>query len=100
MTTTEPMTTVTVKVTREDIDNGVEGKCYSCPVALALKRVVFFARVDLDAILIYGDADGHNEFNVDMPRPVASFIFLFDAGLPASPFEFTIEVPARFVRAA
>lgn len=30
---------VIVEVTQEDIDAGIAGKCFTCPIALALRRV-------------------------------------------------------------
>ena len=94
---------VTIKVTKEDIENGIKRNATRCPVALALNRKGF------DKISVYAGymsyADKANlrdniyflDFKSryvrrtkDFPVEVSTFIARFDAGLIVEPFEFKI----------
>jgi hypothetical protein len=85
------MKSYTVKVTNRDIRLGVVGDYYSCPVALALKRVTR---------QIYG-VGSQNIFKGEMivgpsfrlPTKVAKFLSLFDKQKPVQPFTFKIKLP-------
>jgi hypothetical protein len=86
---------ITVEVTQEDIDNGKRGRCFSCPVALAIQRAIN---------KIYGISSGsvtslhimycnsHNDLVVlETPEYVRQAIKWFDRTGQMKPFTFTLE---------
>ncbi len=90
-------TTVRVRVTQEDIDEGVRGDCAGCPVARALLRTV-------PGILAAHVSTGHVDLEmyvapdfVDIPLPsiAVTAIAEFDAGYPMSPFDFDLPLPTE-----
>jgi hypothetical protein len=98
-TATEPMTTVTVKVTQEDIDKGDPDVYCRSPIALAINKAgVSFNDIDPENIEIYG-ANRAADINIALPASAGHLMSHFSVGEEISPFEFTIEVPTRYVRA-
>ena len=84
-----------IQVTAEDIKNGNRNSCYTCPIALAIRR----SRGRISAVtpsLIY--IDGLYSGAIATPDVVRDFIALFDAFYrmeQPQPFSFELpEVPA------
>lgn len=86
--------TVTITVTKEDIEKGVMSECDKCPIALAVARVgvklprvfaseVFFDDPDVPALRI----------KAKLPPAATRFICDFDEDEPVSPFSFDLELP-------
>jgi hypothetical protein len=67
-----------VRVTREDIKNGVRGDMCKCPIALAVNRKTGWQGMR--------GARVHNQHRAG--HPVDDFITQFDAGLPVKPQTF------------
>lgn len=85
--------TITVEVTRADIEAGVRNDCYACPVALAIARLV-----GVDRCVSVGFSDtwilAHR---MATSAVVRDFISRFDAGQDGlEPFSFEIDIPDRF----
>jgi hypothetical protein len=87
------MTTVTIKVTAEDIAAGEKFDCFRCPVALAATRVLPVGtalRVKTHA-LVFWNPD-YREAN--LPAIARYFIEDFDNGEDfVAPFSFNLDVP-------
>lgn len=81
-----------IKVTAEDISNGVPGNPYTCPIALAAKRAGFIG-VAVGSCSLDGGGD-----IIPLPIRARDFISAFDsyAGsdrsdrYPLEPFEFDV----------
>ena len=93
----------TIKVTKEDIENGIRVDSKRCPVALALIRKGFNKVSVYGSYMSYEDKaslrdsiyflDLKNRYvrcTKDFPVRVNTFICKFDAGLIVEPFEFKI----------
>ena len=76
--------TITVNVTQEDIDEGQERECESCPIALAVRRLLNCGVTVHEAICLFGAKHGVCAL-ADEPF---AFVKAFDAGLPVKPFSF------------
>jgi len=100
---------VKVTVTESDIDNGIRGDCWKCPVALAMWRATGWKWA-------VGETRMHpigRAFFAQMPDLAQRFIGYFDDAvftgrqdfrgqmvdcrLVAQPFEFEIDVPEEYV---
>lgn len=95
------MKTITVKVTKEDIDAGCRHSCEWCPVARAIRRsVASDTNVTVGRGVVYlGKINSPSDHgHVSLPEQAVIFIDLFDHiaeredWTPVS-FEFTLEVP-------
>lgn len=76
-----------IEVTQEDIDAGIQQRCYDCPIARALNRHSGKScRVDGFGVRIPGVGD--------YPLPPSAMIFAseFDQGLPVQPFTFELPI--------
>ena len=86
---------VEVKVTQSDIDNGVKNNCYSCPIALAIDRVVGRFHVSVNALSAkVGLWEGWWNTSSQQSR----FIESYDKGYRVEPFSFTLDIPERYLR--
>ena len=69
-----------VQVTAKDIEEGHRGQCYSCPIALALKR---------KGVLKYGVGvrwiNSYNGLRYRLPRATRQWQEDFDYGRPVEP---------------
>ena len=94
---------VTIRVSKEDIENGAKSKSALCPVALALNREGFNKvsvhssymshedKANLwDKIYLLDFKSKYVRRTKDFPVKVTTFIARFDAGLIVEPFEFKI----------
>lgn len=76
-----------IKVTQLHIDEGTEGSFNSCPLALALHESGFSGA---SVCPCHGmQFDG---CFTQLPEAALEFMTAFDADMPVSPFEFTLEV--------
>lgn len=71
---------MTINVTQDDIDNGVRGNSFKCPVALALIKAVGIDMVQASLRGLYGK----------YAAEVSLFIKNYDSFLPVVPFSFEI----------
>lgn len=80
---------ITITVTQADIDAGTPGNCWSCAVAIALKRVFGDCRpkVTIDMISIIRNA--HTTV-WDTPVEVVYFITDVDHKFPVKPITFQL----------
>lgn len=96
---------MTIDVTQDDIDHGIQGDCQECPVARALMYA--FNLKNRDQVSVPGDnyhdgivirfgrrlGDKHYEGEITFPIPdrVSDFITQFDAGnSKLKPFSFKL----------
>lgn len=77
-----------IKVTKDDIRNGMVGSALYCPVALAIRRAMPEATDVGVGFTIAGFVIGDEEINADLPDEAVQFIRSFDEGDPVEPFEF------------
>ena len=76
-----------IKVTKNDIKNGLRKSCCKCPVALALKRQTEYKKIFIGAWFF--DLDGKI---VSVPESVRNFIVKFDREFDVEPFSFTLKL--------
>lgn len=89
-----------IQVKQEHIDKGVQGKCGSCPIALAINENlvdgvisnVRYSRVDLVKNEVYLAEE------LWLPPEASRFIRSFDNGEQVQPFSFELEIPAEHRR--
>lgn len=79
----------TVKVTSDDIRNGMMGDPSCCPVALALRRQADFKKANVHANAVFGEGP----WMFVLPGKVRKFISDFDSGADVKPFSF--KMPLR-----
>jgi hypothetical protein len=79
------METLVVQVTQKDINCGVPGNMYLCPIARAVRRKIKKANpkvsVDGTSILI-------REVEYTLPKRASDFTWNFDTEMPVKPFKF------------
>jgi hypothetical protein len=82
-----------VQVTQEDIEQGEQGSCKHCPIAIAVSRATGKkAYVGYDGIST-GELPGpmfEPRWQYETPKVARDFIVDFDYGLPTHPFEFEL----------
>jgi hypothetical protein len=87
-----------IQVTQEDIDQGIRGMCYACPVARAINRHLregYFSAVGIILIEIE-DAEQIQFHEIDTPEIAAEFIRRFDhlsIRCTVEPIEFDLCIP-------
>lgn len=89
-----------IRVTQEHIDNGIQGSCWNCPIALAFdevtKRLGIFTpfRVTVDAIdvLVWLPFDDYGHWiSVPLSRRARKFVKKFDDNKPVEPITFLFD---------
>ncbi len=79
-------TTTKIQVTQQDIDAGQRGRCATCPIAMAMSRVID------EAVLVELNAAVPDSFLTTgwyaLPESAASFQRNYDDMKPVEPFEF------------
>lgn len=90
----------TIRVTQADIERGVPGKAFLCPVARAIRRAfnanpacVAVGRSDVSIVLGSISADNYECFDVTLPPKAREFVRAFDTDQPVQPFTFRLKVP-------
>lgn len=76
-----------VKVTKQDIKEGMRNIHSSCPVALAIKRATGVDYVSVGDVVFLG------EDIVRVSRAVDRFVTRFDDKKPVKPFNFRLTLP-------
>lgn len=87
------MKTLTISVTRNDIENGMPRSARSCPIALATKRKITDYFTVSQAGLRF-----NKDYIIPIPERAQDFIANYDSHnfvvtLSAKPFKFKLEVP-------
>jgi hypothetical protein len=89
------MTTLHIRVTQGDIDRGVQGDSFHCPVALAVKRVFKADTVWVGEIIIV--TKGRSQQTYATPPEVEGFLESYDSAIlefeSPRPFSFTLGAP-------
>ncbi len=93
---------ITIKVTKSDIKNGIKRDCDTCPIALAITRVLspkYIIEIEPDQVNIYK----HGTILMDcgdypLPKIAKAFILKFDRGHHVNPFSFNLNVKKCFVK--
>jgi hypothetical protein len=83
---------ILIQVTQEDINAGEAGNCYSCPLALAIRRVCPGSLPWVQSLGV-GWRTSHKHGPVDsspLPREATAFIDRFDVKRDVSPFSFVL----------
>lgn len=80
--------TLTVTVTREDIDAGEPRKTERCPVARALRRAGFRTA----AVMCFTAHFGNCGPSATLPAEAVEFVRRFDRNEPVEPLTFALEV--------
>ena len=81
-----------IEVTQKDIDEGVQGECTLCPIALAFKRSSNFKRVYVNGKTIdvwYRGDQGIKTYK--LPKKAQTFVKRFDRQEPVKPFSFKLK---------
>lgn len=89
---------IEIFVSSKDIRLGNKKSCNSCPIALALMRVieirylisVFEKKVEITS--------SQSTFELDLPLVASQFIEDFDKGRVRTPFTFKMDIPNQFLR--
>jgi hypothetical protein len=85
------MTTYTIHVLQEDINDGEREKCKRCPIALAIQRTLDTKFADVFPHVAYTrKTNGTFWSTAALPDIATAFIFRFDAGQPVEPFSFEV----------
>jgi hypothetical protein len=85
---------ITIDVTADDIANGVRGRCSTCPVALAVRRVPGLEKWEVGGMSAFYGAS-----SFPLPCAASRFIMDFDGGRPVEPFSFEVDVPDEYLTA-
>ena len=80
-----------IEITQKDIDNGVQGECLLCPIALAFKRSSNFKRVYVHCKSIQVFKHGKGVKTYELPKKAQTFVRRFDRQEPVKPFSFELE---------
>jgi hypothetical protein len=91
----------TIHVTETDIQNGKEGDCALCPIALSLKRYID----ERYSVFVHDDSASMASFErldmippIPLPQEAKAFIKAFDCFLPVAPFSFQLDIPEEFLK--
>ena len=80
-----------IQVKQEHIDNGYEGNCYRCPIALAIKDVVKDSAEVIVGINMVTFVAGKYFPPIPLSQEVENFIIQFDNGVKdLMPFSFEL----------
>jgi hypothetical protein len=81
-----------IRVTQRNIDRGVQGDSFHCPVALAIKRALKAATVWVREVIIV--TNGRSQQTYATPPEVEGFLESFDSAIlefeSPRPFSFTL----------
>ena len=82
------MKTITINVTKRDIERGLPGSNHSCAIALAASRKLTNV-LCTNTVLFYGNSTDY----VSLPFDAQNFTMDFDDGKPVKPIKFPVRVP-------
>ena len=84
-----------IRVTQRDIDRGVQGDSFRCPVALAIKRALKAAAVWVPEVIIV--TKGRSQQTHVTPPEVEGFLESYDSAIlefeSPRPFSLTLDAP-------
>ena len=80
-----------IRVTQEDIDNGVRTNCFNCPLSLAVKRSLNAVSADVSRWCIEFKLASGLAGRFVLPKEAVDFVRGFDSDKKVEPFEFEIE---------
>ncbi len=95
------MKTIKIEVTQDDIDNGLQGNCISCPIGRAINRLLnqnYFGRATYDLVKIHSKPSCGVVYVYPMPIHGGNFITSFDKCYKVKPFSFDIDIPEIFLK--
>lgn len=78
---------ITIRVTQDHIDRGMEGNINLCPIAQAIRACTEYPYAWVGSIKWYTSVGGESMM---LPRKARRFIKRFDAGKPVKPFSFKL----------
>jgi hypothetical protein len=84
------MKTITIKVTKGDIERGIPMNCSRCPIALAANRAGL-VDASVSYRVLWTGKDGYSKRSA-IPRSALRFMAAFDKGRPVKPFSFRLRV--------
>ena len=87
------MQTLSIDVTAQNIREGYQNSCRSCPIALAVQRATSRC-VNVSNREVGFFLAGHVAQTVDLPKRARDFIAAYDRGDPVEPFSFQLPLPA------
>ncbi len=91
---------VTIDVTQEDIDRGRCKDCRTCPIALAILRVIrpgIALLSSTDFVIGPNGCSPFGQCQLKIPRDAVCFIGKFDYFQPVQPFSFPLDIPGKFL---
>lgn len=82
---------VCIQVTQDDIDRGLPGKRYYCPIALACTRVLGpqFCAVEKSTVIVWKNGE---RLSIVLPLKVIHAIAIYDDSRIMQPMEFELEI--------
>lgn len=86
---------VEINVTQENIDKGILGDAYCCPIARSIcadQSLIRFAGVSREKIHF---ANKYKVYKVYLPKEAQKFVEDFGKGNPVEPFKFKIKVTKK-----
>jgi hypothetical protein len=88
------MMTLHIRVTQRDIDRGLQGDSFRCPVALAVKRAFKAATVWVREVVIV--TKGRSQHTYATPPEIEGFLESYDSAILEfecpKPFSFSLDV--------
>ena len=90
--------TITITISRVDIERGIRCDAGSCPAALALNRVLgkgCHSSVGKDWVYLF--ADDRPPLRIAIPAALRAFVVDFDTLRPCRPFAFDLDIPAEWI---
>lgn len=87
-------TTVTIEVTKEDIEKGIKHDARSCPINLAMRRRVY-AKMDVHKGYVNMESLTGRYYQAVLPETAVEFIQKFDSGVEVKPFRFQLKIKRR-----
>lgn len=92
---------VTINVTKRDIAKGKRGLCHTCPVALAVNRLLkkpFRSVVGTITVKYEHITGGGSVYGPDMPVDATQFIHDFIGCKNPAPFKFRMSIPKMVLK--
>ena len=91
----------TITVTQEDINQGVRRKCDSCPIALAINRILRMEYKSSCFAHVYiknRETGGVIYRTIPLPDIAFNFILNFDRKEEVYPITFTLDIPKEYLK--
>jgi len=91
---------ITISVTQNDINNGIQIECQKCPIARAINRRLkskFIAEIFAWRVDLY-NTENHNKRLYEVEHNQEAFIVAFDRGKKVKPFRFRRDICCPYKR--